>query len=118
MKSSRKWPGRFATATSPAASADPSNTARSPDSPDCQLPAGFIHFQPGEALVLVVDLLHLLHGIEVADDERGAERLARLHRVRWADFLDEADVADVVAPSLMRAGRVERHAREPRPVGA
>src|SRR4051794_4506379 len=71
-------------------------------------PTLVIGFQSGEALVRVVDGVHLVDRIEVADDEGRRERLARLDRA-FAEFLDHADIAALVAPGFADHGRLECH---------
>src|SRR5947208_1332395 len=62
--------------------------------------------------VLIVHLVHFLDGVEEADDERGAERFARLDRPA-AKLLNHAHVAALVAPRFGDDGRVEGHAGKP-----
>src|SRR5687768_13498442 len=78
----------------------------------CELPPLVAHLQSLVAGELVVDLLHLFDGVEVADDERGTEGLAGLHRSA-ADLLDHADVAALVAPRLVHDAGVQGHTGEP-----
>src|SRR5262245_28386782 len=71
-----------------------------------QLPAAGVGDQTGVAAVGVIDALGLLQRVEIADDKRRRERLARLDRPR-AELLDHADVAPLVAPAFADHGRVE-----------
>src|SRR5262249_41380212 len=78
--------------------------------PDVHLSS--LHVDPRRALVAVVGLLHLGNVVEPADDVRRAEGLAGLD-VFAVEFLDEADVAALVAPGLADLRRVEGHAGQP-----
>src|SRR5689334_10661169 len=78
--------------------------------PHTQLPT--LHLDPRRALVAVVRLLHLGNVVEPADDVRRAEGFPSLH-LSAVQFLDEGDVAALVAPGLGDLGRVEGHAGQP-----
>ena len=73
-----------------------------------------VELDPADAAVLVGDPVHRRDVVEPADDVGRPEGLAGLHRPA-VQFLDEADVAALVAPRLGHRRGVERHAGQPRP---
>src|SRR5437016_83554 len=65
-----------------------------------ELPPFRADLQPAVPGVPIIDLLHLVHGVEEAHHVGGAERVARTH-APTADLLDQADVAALVAPRFV-----------------
>ena len=79
----------------------------------CQLPVLLAYGQTRKALVLIVDLVHLVDGVKVTDDERAAERLAGFDGAP-AKLLDHAHITALVAPCFVHNRRIERHTGQPR----
>src|SRR5262245_36183020 len=74
-----------------------------------QTPSRFVRPQSGMALVAVVHPVHLLDGVEVADDVSGAERFAGLDRfpVNLLNHDDDVVIEPLTAPRLVDDRRLE-----------
>ena len=78
-----------------------------------QSPPLFTDAQAGTASVLVVDGVHFLNRVKVADNKCRTERLARLDRPP-SELLNHAHVSTLVTPGLIDDRRIERHTGQPR----